>query len=149
MRTLATDIVIEASAERVWRVLTDFDRYPEWNPFLVSCAGELSVGARLQVRASPSGSSGRTFYPTVTKVDRGREFRWLGRLLVPGLLDGEHIFSIERLADDRVRFVHNENFRGLVLPLHGMFRYSNTRRGFEEMNQSLKEEAESGPSQAR
>jgi len=36
-----------------------------------------------------------TFRPTILKAEPNRELRWLGHLLVPGLFDGEHIFTIE------------------------------------------------------
>ncbi len=33
---LHTEIDIEAPPETVWRILTDLERYGEWNPFVVS-----------------------------------------------------------------------------------------------------------------
>ncbi len=32
-KQIHTQIEIEASAERVWKLLTDLSRFPEWNPF--------------------------------------------------------------------------------------------------------------------
>ena len=37
---LFTMTEIEAPAERVWHILTDFARYPEWNPFIRCIEGE-------------------------------------------------------------------------------------------------------------
>lgn len=142
MGELYTAIEIQAPTERVWRLLTDFERYPSWNPFLISVEGTLEPGARLKVTAQPSGSMRRTFFPRVLKVDPDREFRWLGRLLLPGLLDGEHIFTIEPLEAGRVRLVHREEFNGLIVPVHRRLRFGHTRRGFEEMNLALKARAE-------
>ena len=34
MRELNTEIEINASAERVWQMLMDFDAYPQQNPFI-------------------------------------------------------------------------------------------------------------------
>jgi uncharacterized protein YndB with AHSA1/START domain len=34
MKELHTEIEIDASAERVWDILTDFASYPQWNPFI-------------------------------------------------------------------------------------------------------------------
>jgi uncharacterized membrane protein len=34
MKEIHTEIEINAPAEKVWRVLTDFAAYPEWNPFV-------------------------------------------------------------------------------------------------------------------
>jgi hypothetical protein len=36
---------IGASADTVWDVLTDFERYPEWNPSLPSIGGEPRPGS--------------------------------------------------------------------------------------------------------
>jgi hypothetical protein len=83
-----------------------------------------------------------TFRPTVLSVEPNRELRWLGRLLIPGLFDGEHIFEIEPAGMDRVRFTQREVFRGLFVPLLARSLDRDTRRGFEEMNRALKVRAE-------
>ncbi len=80
--------------------------------------------------------------PEVVKAEPNRELRWLGHLLVPGLFDGEHIFAIEPLGANPVRFVQRETFTGLLVPLFARRLHTETLRGFEEMNRALKIEAE-------
>ena len=36
---IETKIRINASPKQVWDVLIDFERYPEWNPFIKSIKG--------------------------------------------------------------------------------------------------------------
>jgi hypothetical protein len=76
----------------------------------------------------------------VLKAEPNRELRWLGRLLVPGLFDGKHIFIIEPLGAERVCFIQREIFTGMLVPLLS----GTLDRGFEEMNQALKNRAEKG-----
>ncbi len=143
MKELHTEIEINASAERVWRVLTDFAAYPDWNPFVRRIEGEVSVGARLHVDVQPSRGKRMSFRPTVLVAEPNRELRWVGRLWVPGLFDGEHSFSIEPQVDERVRFVQRERFGGLLVPLLSKMLDGDTRRGFDEMNRALKRRSES------
>ena len=145
MKEIRTEIDIEASAGRVWDSLTDFPAFPEWNPFIRRISGEPKVGTKLEVFMQSSGTRGMTFRPTVMKVERDRELRWLGRLAVPGLFDGEHIFEIEEPAAKRVHFVQRERFRGLLVPLLARSLDRDTKRGFEEMNRALRTRAESIP----
>ena len=142
MKELHSQIEIEAPAERVWQVLTDFAAYPEWNPFIRRVSGRPQVDEQLVVRMRPSGTKGMTFRPTVMKVEPNRQLRWLGHLLMPGLFDGEHIFEIEELDEDRVLFTQREIFRGLLVPLLARSLDRETQRGFEEMNRALRERAE-------
>ena len=142
MKELRSEIEIGAPPEHVWRVLTDFAAYPEWNPFIRRVSGRPEVDERLVVRMRPSGTRGMTFRPTVMKVEPSRELRWLGHLLVPGIFDGEHIFEIEELERDRVRFVQREVFKGLLVPLLARSLDMDTQRGFEEMNRALRERIE-------
>jgi len=142
VKELRSEVDIDAPAERVWDVLTDFSSYPEWNPFIKSIDGEAREGAKLTVRLEPPGGRGMTFKPTVQTADAPREFRWLGRLLLPRLFDGEHIFELEATYDGGTRLVQREEFRGvLVSPLLRWVGKS-TQRGFEEMNVALKGRAE-------
>jgi hypothetical protein len=142
VKELRSQVEIEAPAERVWQVLTHFDAYPDWNPFIRRVNGRPEVDEQLVVRMRPSGTKGMTFRPTVLKAEPNRQLRWLGHLLVPGLFDGEHIFEIEELDEDRVLFTQREIFRGLLVPLLARSLDRETQRGFEEMNRALRERAE-------
>jgi len=63
---------------------------------------------------------------------------------VPGIFDGEHIFEIEELERNRVRFVQREVFKGLLVPLLARSLDRDTQRGFEEMNRALRGRVEVG-----
>ncbi len=136
MERIERSVDLEASAQRVWDVLVDFRRYPEWNPFIVAIAGDAVPGARLEVRLQPPGGRAMNFRPRVLAATPAHELRWLGRILVPGLFDGEHRFVIEPRGEDRCHLVHGETFRGVLVPLlkRGL---GATAEGFEQMNRAL------------
>ena len=142
MKELRSEIEINASAERVWHILTDFASFPQWNLFIRRASGEPKAGEQLEVTVQPSGARGMTFHPKVLKTDLNCELRWLERLRIPGLFDGEHIFTIKRLDADRVRFTQREIFTGIFVPFRARRLDRDTRRGFKEMNQALKKRAE-------
>ena len=142
MRVLSTEIEIDATPESIWRILADFDRFPEWNPFIREIEGEMKEGSRLRVRMEPPGGRGMTFRPVVRRIEINREFRWLGHLIVPGLFDGEHIFEILPAGAGKVRFVQHESVRGLLVPLLWKSLEESTKQGFREMNDALKARAE-------
>jgi hypothetical protein len=139
---LHTEIAIEAIPERIWEILTDFAAYPSWNAFIPCISGPGTVGSRLDLQMRPPGGRGMQLRPTLLAAAPSQELRWLGQLGVPGLFDGEHRFLIEPLGTNRVRFVQEERFTGLLAPLVLRFIESGTRRGFEAMNQALKVRAE-------
>jgi hypothetical protein len=142
MKVLNNELEINASAERVWQLLTDFAQFPQWNPFIQRVSGEPTAGAQLKVTIQPSGTQATTIRPTVLKAEPNHELRWIGHWLMPGLFDDEHIFTIEPLAADRVRFTQREIYTGLFAAFQVHSRNADTRRGFREMGQALKTRAE-------
>ncbi|GGS72248.1 hypothetical protein GCM10010156_33880 [Planobispora rosea] len=138
-RRIRTDIEIDASPEQVWRVLTDFAAYPQWNPFIVSAQGEPRAGATLTNRLAGNGGE-MTFTPTVLAATPGRELRWIGRFVMPGVVDGEHYFLIEDLGGGRSRLVQGETFTGALVPFVG--KTLDVADGFAAMNAALKARAE-------
>lgn len=141
MRTVRTEIGIDRSAAAVWAILVDIDRWPEWNPF-ARASGRLAVGEKLHVEIRPPGKRPMSFRPTVVRLDPGRELRWLGHLVLPGLFDGEHGFRVEPEADGRCRVAHFETFGGLLAGPILWLAEEATRQGFEAMNLALKARAE-------
>src|ERR1051325_6372681 len=130
MRRIATAVDIDAPAAAIWRVLTDFPAYPEWNPFIRRIPGGAKVGARVEVTVHPVNRKPMTFKPTVRVVDTDRELRWLGRVLLPGIFDGGHAFLIEPQSN-RCRLRHEETFSGLLVPAFGAM-LGDTARSFTE-----------------
>lgn len=139
---LFTMIEIDAPAERVWQVLTDFRRYPQWNPFIRRIDGKADVASQLDVLIEPHGGKPMRFRPTIVAARPPRELRWLGRLLLPGVLDGEHRFVVEQLGEKRARLIHEERFSGLLVPFFARALKRNLSRGFDAMNLALKRTAE-------
>jgi hypothetical protein len=147
-REITTHIEIDAPASVVWEILVDFERHPEWNPFIEEISGEAKEGSRLSLTVRPPGGRAMSFEPTVLAAAEARELRWLGRVGLPRIFDGEHRFVLEPQGTARVRLVHAECFRGILVPLLWRSLESRTREGFEQMNRALKARAENGVSMA-
>ena len=82
MKELHSEIEINAPAQHVWEVLTDFASYPQWNPFIRRASGVPRTGERLEVRMEPSGSRGMTLRPKV--LDAGHNCIYLSPPSGPG-----------------------------------------------------------------
>jgi hypothetical protein len=141
-KSIQTEILIHASPEKVWSVLTNFEDYPSWNPFIRSLQGQVAVGQNIRVHIVPPGMKGMVLHPTVLNFEPGRQFRWIGHLFFKGLFDGEHVFELVDNGDGTTTFKHHENFRGILVPLFKNMLDKNTREGFEVMNAKLKEIAQ-------
>jgi hypothetical protein len=137
MRSIVVVTEIPAPPSVAWEVLTDTAAFAEWNPFLLRLTGDLEVGSRLKVRIQPPGGRAMTFRPRVVAVEPERRLEWLGRVGVPGLMDGRHRFELEELPDGGCRFTHAEVFSGALVPLVGTT-LRRAEAGFAAMNEALR-----------
>ncbi len=144
MKSISVTTEISAPTETVWADLTAVGEYAAWNPFITSFIGELAVGSRVEVRIAPPGGRPMIFRPTITAVTPGRRIEWLGRFLVPGIVDGRHSFLVEALDDGRTRLTQAEEFSGVLVPVMGSM-LARTREGFAAMNEALRRRAEARP----
>ena len=141
-KEIKTEIIINASPEKVWAILTNFSNYPNWNPFIKSIEGKTEVGQKIKARIEPPQAQGMTFKPTVLAFDINKEFRWMGHFLFKGLFDGEHKFELIANADGSTTFIQSEKFKGILVPAFAKMLDTNTLNGFKLMNEKLKELAE-------
>jgi hypothetical protein len=138
-----TELEIARPAAYVWRILADFPRYSEWNPFITEIASDGIVGNKLAVHLSLPDGRDHRIRPRLVRFEQNRELRWRGHLLFPGLFDGEHFFRVEELDGERCRFVQGENFSGILVP-YARETVNKAARGFGLMNLALQRRAESG-----
>lgn len=137
-----SEILIKASPERVWQVFTDFENYATWNPFIKSLKGMPIVGNKIEVFLNPPGKKGMTFKPKVLVFDSLNQLRWIGKLFIGGLFDGEHVFLIQDNKDGTTTFIQFERFRGILIPFMKKMLDGNTLNGFNMMNEALKAKCE-------
>ncbi len=142
MKEVRTEIEINSYPESVWKILTDFATYDQWNPFINKIIGNPREGDKIDIHIETPGGKKRKYSPRITKVEEARELRWFGKSSIPGFLNAEHIFTIEELQPQRVRFVQREVFDGLLAGLFGKGMDSDVKQGFEDMNYALKKHAE-------
>jgi len=139
MKEIKTEILINASPDKVWKVLTDFKAYPAWNPFITSVEGEVFEGSKFKVRIQTLGSSPMSFEPVCLSFNKNVEFSWLGKLVMKGVFDGKHSFELIEVNKGKTKFIHREEFKGMLVPLFWKNLDVNTRWSFEMMNDKLKE----------
>ena len=73
-------------------------------------------------------------------ADPGRELRWLGRLTMPGVFDGEHRFTLTAI-DGGTDLVQSETFGGLLVPMAGKT-LAGTEESFRLLYEALKRQVE-------
>lgn len=139
-RVIDTFVDIEAPAEKVWEVLTDFKSWGTWNDFIPLVEGNLQVGERLLIKVVSPGLKPMIFKPEVFEVKPNEKILWGGSFLKL-LYQGDHAFIIEPITDQKTRFRQIERFKGpIVLFMSDMIK--KTELGYQQMNLALKNEVE-------
>jgi hypothetical protein len=139
---ISTECLINAPIDIVWKILTNFEDYKNWNPFIVDISGELQQGNQIKVTIQNDRSSKMSFNPVILENQENKELKWRGKLIIKGLFDGEHQFLLEQISSHQTKLIHSEDFSGILVRLFLKSLQSNTQYGFEQMNQALKQKSE-------
>ena len=153
MRQVEAFEEIDAPPDVVWKVLLEFDSYPEWNPLGRSIEGVSLEDEQFSVRLAPPEPHGVAFRPEVLVAEENRRLAWRCRLLVPFAFDAYHEFRLEPIDEGerssskpgsrgggRTRLLQRETFRGALVPT--LLDEECVERGFRRMNAAVRERAE-------
>ncbi len=144
MSDVRTSLTIDAPPERVWRVLTDFDAYPQWNAVIPVFRGEARAGATVRFRIVIEGMPAMPFTARVVRCEPGRELAWRGGApVVPALAWGEHWFKLTPSGEGTL-LTHGEDFGGLLALVMRTGLHGRTTRSYDALNRALKARAEAG-----
>lgn len=140
MITIATHIDIAATPDSVWKVLTDYPAYADWNPYIVRIIGTYG-DAQIIVHAAARPDAP----PLVQTIDAVSadfpELVWAGGLDDRRQFAGDHRFRVIEIATG-TRFDHFEHFTGAqaeaLIDRHGALITAN----FNRFNIGLKRRCE-------
>ena len=103
MTLIARTVSINALPDKVWKIITDVERWPEWATYMkrLEPQGEATLGLGSLVKVTPKGLPGSIW--EVTEFDSARSYTWVTSL-APGLrMTGGHVVEPEG-AGARVTF---------------------------------------------
>ena len=134
---------IEAPAELVWSVITDFPRYGEWNPFLPGCSSTLKPGDPIDLQVRLFASGPRPQREWILSHTPGREFSYRMKPAPLGALRSRRSHHVTALAPGRCRYESHIELAGWLQPLVRALLGGKLEQGFAGMTTGIKSRAES------
>ena len=142
MRELRAAIQISVPIDQVWRILTDFDRWADWNPMVTQASGSASVRSKLNITMRGPASKGAMKYqPTVLEVNPPKNLRWRATMMGGLLFTNDRIFELKE-KNGGTEFINIEKFSGLMVPLFWNKMNQFVVPMLEKMNAALKDRME-------
>ncbi len=141
MRELRTEIDIAAPLENVWKVLTDFEGWKDWNA-VFHVGGQAGIGSRLNVTVYEERSKeGKSYPAVVTQLEAPRLLRWRARMMAGFIFTNDKIFELKK-TEQGAKLIHREGFSGLMVPLMWKKMEECALPMLESLNQALKKKVE-------
>jgi hypothetical protein len=142
MPSLYAEIEINASRRRVWQALVRKDQWLYWNTYLYDCEPnqpfEQGREVCLSIRRLP-GEEETEFQPIVTLLQPEVCLKWVSS--IPGFLN-ENVFQLQETGRDRTKYIHQENFSGLLTRVVFPFIRQDEQQGLRRMARELKHHVE-------
>jgi hypothetical protein len=138
MKVFSATTHIAAAPERIWAILTDASRYPEWDPNAIRIDGQIAPGAKIVVYTKIAPD--RAFPVTVKEFVPGKKMMWASGMPF-GLFKGERSFTLTPQPDGRIEFSLREEFSGPLLRFIGSSLPDMTG-AFQQFTAGLKARAE-------
>lgn len=129
--------MLAASPAAVWAVLTQTDRYPDWNPLVSKLKGTLEVGATIRVAIVPLG---QTFKATIVSHQPNQELVWEGIQGAAWLLKGRHYYRLVPQPNQQTLLEHGEYFTGLLAYCLPSFLLKRMKQAFVDHNNALQQQ---------
>ncbi len=131
-RETAISIDIKADKSIIWALLTNSKDYPRWNSTVISIAGIIVKGGKIQLKSTLDPK--RIFKLSVKEFETERCLVW-------GDAMGKRIFALKSTGNKLTNFTMNEKIGGPLFPLFAKM-IPPFDKSFEQFATDLKREAE-------
>ncbi len=137
MKKFRTEIIIEASASEVWKLLMDFQNYWHWNTHLPYWEGKPKVGNHLYITSFLNERPVR-FSAQVTSLEENKLFAFSEVVAGPLLFRADHCIELQPLSLTSCLVVQQESLQGLLVKLVWRKWHNKALTCYAQMNRDLK-----------
>lgn len=133
---IKTSIIINATPEKVWEALTDFEKLNTWSSSFQGLEGDFSKNGKIEVIfKSPFGGQSK-MKKKLFQFEEEKSFGWTGVFLL-GMNDN-HIYTIKELPDEQTEFIQTDSLQGGASFLFGRVLEKQMQKAYEVFNKELK-----------
>jgi hypothetical protein len=139
--TIEHQVIIHAPAQRVWHVLTDLERYGEWNRYATEAHGRLEAGGEVEIVAH-LGNSTQRVNNRVLEIIPEHKLCWVSLNWYAFLVRGTRCRSLQTQPDGSTLFGEREIMAGPFARIVVGLMREQLAAGLQAECESLKAEAE-------
>ncbi len=141
--SIHTETTINAPAEKVWAVLTDFDKLEEWCSSFIKFEGEFRKDGPAKVTFKLGvGNLTQVFDHPLIHFEEGRMFGWSAPLPYMHMHDN-HKYIVEPLGDNKTQFTQTDQLIGSGARWIGGMMSKQMMQQYVVFNRELKARVES------
>jgi hypothetical protein len=140
-RAVEHRIGVQAPAEIVWEVISDFATWNEWNPVHPRMEGELRIGTPLVVEVVIGDAPPATIQPVVQDWVPYEQLHWRTKRL-RGLVTAIRYIEIDRKGEESAIFSNGELFMGPLVRFVSRDERRRLRAAFTRMGEAVRDRAE-------
>jgi hypothetical protein len=140
-RAVEHRIGIQAPAEIVWDIVSDFEGWKDWNPLYTKAAGEMRIGTALTLEEVLPGQPARVITPVVQDWVPYEQLHWRSTK-VGGFVTAIRYLEIENMGPSSSTFSNGELYMGLLVRLVPRDERRRLKAAFTAMGEALRDRAE-------
>lgn len=133
---------VRAPASLVWEVITDLDRYGEWNPFVVACRSSLRVGEPIDMKVHIFERFAQPQRETILEHVPGERLCYGLAPLPLGALASRRCHEVVACGPDASVYRSHFLLSGWLAPVTRALLGARLDRGFRSMTRALASRAE-------
>ena len=140
-RAVEHRIGIQAPAEIVWEVVSEFETWHQWNPLYRKAEGQMKIGTALVLEQHLPGEAPRVIQPVVQDWVPYEQLHWRSTR-VGGFVTAIRYLEIENMGPENATFSNGELFVGMLLRLVSRDERRRLKAAFTEMGEAVRDRAE-------
>lgn len=136
-KTVRSELVIDAPVEKVWAVIADASKYPEWNPTMRVTEGTVAEGNTVAYQFTDSTGTKSIINTTVKQIIPNELLRQAGG--IPTIITYDNFYHVEVVNNKQTKVSITENYTGVYV---WFWNADTVEKAYEKQNEALKARVE-------
>ena len=134
-------IGVQAPAEIVWEVVSDFSTWHEWNPLYRKAEGQMKIGTALTLEQHLPDQPAQVIAPIVQDWVPYEQLHWRSSRM-GGFVTAIRYLEIENMGPENATFSNGELFMGLLLRFVSREERRRLKAAFAAMGEAVRDRSE-------